>query len=55
MPRKAFIADIQASIDKNIPAITAITRGNDDNEVIACFVPQTGSSLEISMLAQPGT
>jgi ubiquitin-conjugating enzyme E2 Q len=54
MPRKQFIADVQAAGDKNILGITSIARGDDDGEVVACFVPPTGSPIEISLLAQPG-
>lgn len=55
MPRKQFIADIQAAADKKILGITSIARGDDDGEVVASFAPPTGAPIEISLLAQPGT
>lgn len=55
MPRKQFIADIQAAADKKILGITTIARGDDDGEVVASFAPPTGAPIEISLLAQPGT
>jgi len=55
MPRKQFIADVQAAADKNILGITSVVRGDDDGEVVACFSPPTGAPIEISLLAQPGT
>jgi hypothetical protein len=54
MPRKQFIADVQAAAGKIIPGITSVIRGDDDGEVVACFVPPTGAPIEISLLAQPG-
>ncbi len=55
MPRKQFIADVQAAADKRIAGITKIARGEDDGEVVVCFVPPSGAPIEISLLAQPGT
>jgi ubiquitin-conjugating enzyme E2 Q len=54
MPRKEFIADVQAAADKKVLGITNVARGDDDGEVVACFVPPSGAPIEISLLAQPG-
>jgi len=54
MPRKQFIADVQVAAENSIRGITSVTRGDDDGEVIASFVPPTGAPIEVSLLAQPG-
>jgi ubiquitin-conjugating enzyme E2 Q len=55
MPRKQFISDVQVAADKNVLGITNVARGDDDGEVVACFVPPSGAPIEISLMAQPGT
>lgn len=54
MPRKAFVADIQAASAQNTPGITAVTRGADDNDVIVCFTPASGLPIEITAMVNPG-
>lgn len=53
MPRKAFVADIQAAAEQNIPGISSVTKGPDD-DVIVSFVPVSGGPIEIILMAQPG-
>ncbi|KAH7397638.1 hypothetical protein BKA64DRAFT_672448 [Cadophora sp. MPI-SDFR-AT-0126] len=52
MPRKAFVADVQAAAEKNIPGISSVVRGPDD-DVIVTFVPASGAPFEINLMAQP--
>ncbi|XMA17142.1 hypothetical protein WAI453_009933 [Rhynchosporium graminicola] len=52
MPRKAFIADVQAANAKSIPGIASVLRGPDD-DVIVTFVQASGQPLEINFMAQP--
>lgn len=54
MPRKAFLADIQAAAAQSSPGITSITRGADDNDVIICFTASTGLPIEITAMVNPG-
>ena len=54
MPRKAFVADVQATAERNIPGISSVVRGPDD-DVIVTFVPASGPPFEINLMAQPGT
>lgn len=53
MPRKAFVADVQAADEKKIPGISSVVRGPDD-DVIVSFVPASGPPIEINFMAQPG-
>lgn len=53
MPRRQFLADIQATADLRIPGIGSIERGPDD-DVLISFIPATGPPIEIVMMAQPG-
>ncbi|KAL2069945.1 hypothetical protein VTL71DRAFT_14625 [Oculimacula yallundae] len=52
MPRKAFVADVQAANDRNIPGISSVVRGPDD-DVIVTFTLASGTPLEINFMAQP--
>ncbi|KAH7346789.1 hypothetical protein BKA65DRAFT_399825 [Rhexocercosporidium sp. MPI-PUGE-AT-0058] len=52
MPRKAFVADVQAAEEKKIPGISSVARGPDD-DVIVTFVPASGLPIEINFMAQP--
>ncbi|KAH9220067.1 hypothetical protein DL95DRAFT_443142 [Leptodontidium sp. 2 PMI_412] len=52
MPRKAFVADVQAAEEKHIPGISSVARGPDD-DVIVTFFPAIGSPFEINFMAQP--
>jgi ubiquitin-conjugating enzyme E2 Q len=54
MGRKDFIADVQGASELAIPGISLVARGDDDGEVNVCFVPASGTPIELSMLAQPG-
>lgn len=54
MPRKAFIADIDAAANAGIPGMTGICRGEDDGDVSVCYATNTGLSVEISLLVTPG-
>ncbi|KAK6585901.1 hypothetical protein PZA11_000958 [Diplocarpon coronariae] len=51
MPRKAFLADIQAAIDLKIPGISSITK--QDEELLVTFVPASGHPIEIILVVQP--
>ncbi|KUJ15334.1 uncharacterized protein LY89DRAFT_783500 [Mollisia scopiformis] len=53
MPRKAFVADIQAAAAQSIPGITSVTRGADDNDVIVLFTPASGLPIEITVMVTP--
>lgn len=54
MPRKAFVADVEAAAELNFPGICDVSRGDDDGEVNVSFMPSSGALIEISMCAQPG-
>lgn len=54
MPRKAFVADLATAAEQNIPGVTAVARGADDNEVVVCFSAAGGALIEITLMAQPG-
>ncbi len=55
MPRKAFIADLKTAQETQISGITEIKRGENDEDIELCFVPETGPPIEIGLLATPGT
>ena len=51
MPRKAFLADVAAAAEKNIPNIIDVKRGDDDGDVNFVFVPANGAPIAVGMLA----
>lgn len=52
MPRKQYLADLEAAATSSFPNITGVARGEDDNAV-ALFVPAHGSPIEINMNTDP--
>lgn len=54
MPRRDFNADLKSATESQIQGITAITRGEGDEEIDVCFVPPNGPPIELTLLAQPG-
>jgi hypothetical protein len=55
MARKTFIADFEISRKQNIPGISSVARGENDEDINVSFVPHGGVPIEIVLLAQPGT
>ncbi|RDW64904.1 hypothetical protein BP6252_10555 [Coleophoma cylindrospora] len=51
MPRKAFVADVAAAAESDIPGIVSISRGADDGDVNFDFVPNSGERIELALLA----
>ena len=54
MPRKQFIADLQAASESTIQCISGVARGTDDESVYATYTPSSGLPIEIELLVQPG-
>jgi len=50
MTRKAFIADVAAATERNIPGVVNVSRGDDDGEVNFDYAPVSGDRLEITVL-----
>jgi hypothetical protein len=51
MARKAFLADIVAASEKNIPNIVSISRGDDDGDINFCYIHETAEPVDIGLLA----
>ncbi|KAM3069277.1 hypothetical protein ACMFMG_010784 [Clarireedia jacksonii] len=51
MARKAFLADVAAASQKDIPNVVSITRGDDDGDVNFCYIPEATEPVEIGLLA----
>jgi len=51
MTRKAFLADVKAASEKQIPGISEVTRGDDDGDINFVFAPTTGVPIVIGLLA----
>lgn len=51
MTRKAFLADVTSTSEKDIPNILDVKRGDDDGDVNFVYVPVTGAPIAIGLLA----
>jgi ubiquitin-conjugating enzyme E2 Q len=51
MARKAFLADVVAASEKNIPNVISISRGDDDGDINFCYIHETAEPVEIGLLA----
>lgn len=51
MPRKAFLADVTSTSEQALSNILDVKRGDDDGDVNFVFVPTTGASIAIGVLA----
>lgn len=51
MARKAFLADVAAASQKNIPNVVSIGRGDDDGDINFYYVHENAEPVEIGLLA----
>ncbi|PQE18799.1 ubiquitin conjugating enzyme protein [Rutstroemia sp. NJR-2017a WRK4] len=51
MARKAFLADVVAASEKNIPNVISISRGDDDGDINFCYIHEAAEPVEIGLLA----